>query len=322
VVHCLEIALAGLIALAREAKIGSGQPMTPNTPPEFRPVAGMMWMFASSLSFVMVTALVKFVGSDLPAMQTAFIRFAAGLVLMAPLFLKLRMIEMTPRLWQLSILRAAIHVGAVGLWFYSITRIPLTDVTALNYLNPIAVTVGAALFLGERLALRRGLAILVALLGALVILRPGFREISIGHLTMLGAAVSFGCSYVVAKRLSEKLPATLVVTLMTVMVTVGLAPFAYAVWVPVNLTQLFWLSAVAVFATLGHYTMTHAFAVAPVAVTQPVTFLQLIWATLMGVLVFGEALDPVTLLGGGVIISAVSFITWREAMLKRAQARA
>ena len=73
----------------------------------------------------------------------------------------------------------------------------------------------------------------------------------------------------------------------------------------------------AVFATSGHYCMSRAFAVAPLTVTQPVTFLQLVWATLLGALVFGEGVDGFVLLGGGVIIGAISYITWREARLKR-----
>jgi len=77
---------------------------------------------------------------------------------------------------------------------------------------------------------------------------------------------------------------------------------------------------VAVFATGGHYAMTYAFASAPVTVTQPVTFLQLVWAVLLGWLAFEETPDVWVILGGGVIISAVSFITWRESVLRRAQA--
>jgi drug/metabolite transporter (DMT)-like permease len=74
---------------------------------------------------------------------------------------------------------------------------------------------------------------------------------------------------------------------------------------------------VACLATAGHYTMTLAFAAAPVTVTQPVTFLQLLWSVLLGALFFGEPVDGWVVLGGLVIIAAVSFITWREAVLKR-----
>jgi len=105
--------------------------------------------------------------------------------------------------------------------------------------------------------------------------------------------------------------------MLSITVTIGLAPFAYAVWVPVTLEQLGWLFAVAVFATGGHYSMTLAFRAAPLTVTQPVTFLQLVWATALGALVFAEPVDAFVIAGGAMIIAAVSFITWREAVLRR-----
>jgi drug/metabolite transporter (DMT)-like permease len=77
------------------------------------------------------------------------------------------------------------------------------------------------------------------------------------------------------------------------------------------------LFAVAALATGGHYTMSMAFAAAPVTVTQPVSFLQLVWAVLLGAVVFGEGVDPWVVIGGLVIISSIAFITMREAVLKR-----
>ena len=77
---------------------------------------------------------------------------------------------------------------------------------------------------------------------------------------------------------------------------------------------------VACFATAGHYTMTLAFAAAPLTVTQPVTFLQLVWAVLLGALVFDEGFDGWVILGGTIIMAAVSFITWREAVARRREA--
>ena len=85
------------------------------------------------------------------------------------------------------------------------------------------------------------------------------------------------------------------------------------VWVPVSLEQLMWLGLVAGFATTAHYCMTRAFRVAPLTVTQPVTFLQLVWATLLGALVFGEGVDLWVILGGGIIIAAISWVTFAEA---------
>ena len=117
--------------------------------------------------------------------------------------------------------------------------------------------------------------------------------------------------------------ASVVVGMLSLFVTLGLAPFAWAVWVPVTAEQLFWLFLVACFATAGHYTMTLAFAAAPLAVTQPVTFLQLIWSVALGAAFFNEAVDGWVVIGGGLIMAAVSFIAWREHVAKkRATAKA
>jgi drug/metabolite transporter (DMT)-like permease len=161
------------------------------------------------------------------------------------------------------------------------------------------------------------LAVVVALCGALIILRPGFREVGPGHLAMLFTAVAFGGSYLMAKVLSGRVSAGVVVAMLSITVTVGLAPLAIAVWVPPTPWELAILFAVACLATGGHYTMTLAFRAAPLTVTQPVTFLQLVWAVLLGALVFGEGVDVFVVLGGTVIVAAVSFISWREAVLKR-----
>jgi drug/metabolite transporter (DMT)-like permease len=287
------------------------------TPVHPRPVAGILWMLLTGLNFVAVTAIVKHVGDALPASQSAFLRYALGLVFLLPMIRPILAARLTRRQLGLFGARGIAHTFGVVLWFYAMTQITIAEVTAMNYLNPVYVTLGAALFLGETLALRRILAVLVALLGALIILRPGFRELSPGHIAMLGTAVMFAVSYLLAKQLSGEASAAVVVGMLSITVTIGLAPLAAAVWVPVTPEQLGWLFLVATFATAGHYTMTLAFAAAPVAVTQPVTFLQLLWATLLGWLVFGEGIDMWVIVGGSVILASVTFISWREAVLRR-----
>ena len=209
------------------------------------------------------------------------------------------------------------HAAALIFWFYAMARLPIAEVTAIGYLNPVLVTIGGVLFFGERLAFRRILAVLLALAGALVILRPGLRDVSLGQLAQLCAATGFAGSYLFAKRLSQLAPAGLVVAMMSLAVTLFLMPLALAVWVPVTALQLLWLGLTAAFATAAHYAMTRAFREAPLAVTQPVTFLQLVWATLLGTMVFGEPVDPWVLAGGAIIIAAVSYIAWRETVLAK-----
>lgn len=285
--------------------------------PAGRPVAGILWMLLTGACFVAVTAIVKHVGAGVPAAESAFLRYALGLVFLIPMIGSLRAARLGRRALGLFGLRGAVHTGGVILWFFAMTQIPIAEVTAMNYLSPIYITVGAALFLGEQLAARRIAAVAAALIGALVILRPGFRDLSPGHLAMLGTALFFATSYLIAKRMSGEASAPVVVGMLSVTVTIGLAPFAAAVWVPPTGAQLGWFFLVAAFATAGHYTMTLAFAAAPVTVTQPVTFLQLVWAVSLGALAFGEPVDGWVVLGGAIIMGSVSFITWREAVVKR-----
>ena len=285
--------------------------------PSSRPGVGIAWMVFTGVLFVMVTGLVKYLGPTMPAPQAAFLRYALGLILLVPMLPFREGLRLQKHQLRLSVWRGVLHSGAVTLWFFAMARIPIADVTAMNYMAPIYVTIGAALFLGERLALRRLGAIAFALLGVIIILRPGFREIGAGHMAMVLATLFFGASYLLAKRLTDEMPAGLVVVLLSVIVTIALLPMALVVWVPPSGFDLIILFLVACIATLGHYTMTLAFKATSISVTQPVTFLQLVWAVTLGVVVFGEAVDPFVVLGGVIILGSLTFISWREATLQR-----
>ncbi len=283
-----------------------------------RPTLGIAWMVLTGLNFVAVVGIVKYIGSDIPAAQAAFLRYILGAVFVIPMIRAILAARLTKRQLQLFAWRGLAHAGAVILWFYAMARIPIADVTAMNYLTPVYVTLGASVLLKERLPARRLAAVICALVGALIILRPGLKEIEAGHLAMIGTAILFAAGYLIAKQLSDEVSPAVIVGMLSITVTFGLAPFAAANWVTPTLTQLGWLFLVACFATAGHYTMTLAFAAAPLTVTQPVTFLHLIWAVTLGAVVFGEAVDGWVIFGGAVIMASVSFITWREAVARRA----
>lgn len=285
-----------------------------------RPIEGALWMLGCGLSFVCLTGIVRFIGTDLPAAQQAFLRFAFGVPLLVPALLQMARVGMPAGAWRLFGLRGAVHVVAVILWFHAMARLPVAEVTAIGYLNPVVVMLGGVLLFGERLGWLRALTVVVALLGAAVVLRPGLREVTDGHLAQVGAACFFAGSYLLAKRLVGLVPAGLVVSVLSVTATVGLLPFAIAVWQPVSSAQAALLAGTAVLGTAAHYAMTRAFAAAPLAVTQPVTFLQIVWASLLGALVFGEAVDPWVLAGATMIIGAVSLATFTEWRGNRAAA--
>lgn len=284
-----------------------------------RPVLGVLWMLLSGLAFIGVNTGVRFVGDALPAPQSAFLRFAWSFLFLLPALLPLIKEGVPKAAWPLVGGRAVAHTVAVSLWFFAMTSIPMAEVTAIGYLNPICVTIGAAVLFSERLAFRRIAAIALAIIGTLIVLRPGLREVGAGHVAQIAASVCFAASYLFVKPISQYFSAAKLVAIFSASVTLGLLPLALWVWVPVTLEQMAIMGVVASMGTLAHYAMTRAFAEAPLTVTQPVIFLQLIWASLIGLAIFGEPIDGYVLLGGGLIILAVCYITFREAQLRRAE---
>lgn len=280
---------------------------------------GLFWMVVTGLLFVAVTALVKSLEGRIPAAEAAFLRYILGLGFLIPMLRPILQTRLTKRHIALFSARGLVHTLGVTLWFYAMSRVPIAEVTAMNYLSPIWVTLGAALFLGERFAFRRLLAIFVAICGVLLILRPGFREVDLAHLGMIGTSIFFAIGYLIAKKLSAEVTPAVIVGMLSITVTIGLAPLAMLDWVTPTLAELGILFVVACFATAGHYTMTLAFAAAPIALTQPITFLQLVWSVLLGVVFFAEPADIWVIIGGSLIVAAISFIAWREAMPARAE---
>jgi drug/metabolite transporter (DMT)-like permease len=284
-----------------------------------RPLAGILWMMLSGLCFTGVNAIVKHVGQTVPPTQAVFLRYAFGLLFVLPMLPAVWRAGFAPRLVTRVAARGALHAFAVGLWFFSMARIPIGEVTAMGYLQPVWVTLGAAAFLGERLAARRLAAIFVAILGAVIVLRPGLRELQAGHFAMLVVAPSFGVSYLLAKSLTDATSPAVTLAWMALTVPLFLAPSAWMSWQPIAAVDLGWLLLTASIATVGHYLMLMAFRAAPITVTQPVTVLQLVWAVTIGAVLFAEPVDAYVVIGGGVILGSVIFIAWREARLRRAR---
>jgi len=277
---------------------------------------GMAWMLLTSVLFVGVTGIVRHLGSDMSAPQAAFIRYGFGVMLMIPVLMRLRVRELISPRMGLHAVRGLVHGIGVMLWFYAMARIPIAEVTALSYTTPIFVTIGAAWFLGERIRLRRIAAVLFSILGVLVIVRPGIVAVELGTLAQIAA------SMLIAKRMTDTESTAVIVALMAVFVTLTLLPFALVSWRTPTPEELAWLFATALLATLGHLTLTQAFRAAEITVTQPVSFLQLVWAALLGLYVFGEAIDLWTMIGALIIIASATYIAHREAILARRDAAA
>lgn len=280
---------------------------------------GIAWMVLTSFLFVGMTGIIRHLGSDMPAVETAFIRYFLGSLLILPMVIRHWPGIPNKRETRFYILRGIFHGGGVILWFYAMARIPIAEVTAIGYVSPIFVTIGAALFLGERMHFRRIAGVFAGFLGALIILRPGFQEINLGQLAQLCAAPLFAVSFLIAKKLTGTQSSSMIVGMLSIGCTIALLPGAILQWRTPTTYELSWLAFAAVIATAGHYTLTRAFQAAPITLTQPLGFLQLVWAAILGVLVFGEPLDPFVMLGGAVIVAAATYISHRELQVSRKQ---
>ena len=278
-------------------------------------------MGLTGVMFVGVTVAVRYLGTSMNPVQAGFIRYAFGLLMVLPLLSRAGVLSLHSKRIGFHALRGLAHGCGVMLWFFAMSRIPIAEVTALGFTAPVFTTLGAALFLRERLRSYRVIAMLAGFAGALLILRPGFREIDIGALAQVAAAPLFACSFLMAKSATRTESSTMIVVMLSVFCTLTLALPALAVWRTPTLEELELLFATAALATTGHYCMTRAFKAAEVSAVQPFTFLQLVWATLLGLVLFDEHPDLWIALGGALIVTAASWMAHREVQSQRRTTR-
>ncbi len=280
-------------------------------------IAGALWMVLAGLLFVAVAVIVRHLGSDLPAVEAAFIRYVFGLLILIPVLLRMNWRRAMGQNLRLYAYRGFAHGLAVMLWFFAMARIPIAEVTAIGYTTPIFTTLGAILIFRERIHFRRVVAIIIGFVGMLIILRPGLITIDNGSMAQLIAAPCFAISFLLTKRLTQTENSGDILVMLSIFCTLTLLPGALLMWRTPTLIELFWLLIVAVGATFGHYALTRSIAVAPLTVTQPFSFLQLVWAIIFGYLLFGEIPDLWVFIGGAIIVGAISYMTHREAVAAR-----
>ena len=274
-------------------------------------IVGIFWMIMTSFFFVGVFVTVKYIGDDVPASQSAFLRYLFGTLILAPIILK-SLKNTSKSLMKKFVIRGFFHAIGVTLWFYSMTVITMAEVTAIGFLTPIFICIGASFMFREKFTGFRFFAILVSFIGALIILRPGFKLFEIGHGCMLFAAFVFSFSYLIVKYVSEEKNSKEIVGYLSLFTTLFLIPMAIYDWESINNTNLYLLFLTAIIATFGHITMTLAIKSAPMVVIQPFTFLQLVWSVIFGFILFNEKVDIFVILGGVVILFSTFYLTFKE----------
>ena len=196
--------------------------------------------------------------------------------------------------------------------FYAFTVLPLAQVYAIIFASPLLITVLAIPVLGEKVKLRRWLAVLVGLVGVLIVLRPGQASFETGHLAALSAAVCGAFSSIVVRKIGRE-ERTVVIMLYPMMANfVVMGALLVTVYKPMPAADLGLVAVVALFAWVAGRFLIAAYNSGEAVIVAPMQYSQILWAALYGYLFFGETLDLMTALGSAVIIASGLYIVLRE----------
>lgn len=272
----------------------------------------MMLMLGSASLFALMAVCIRLASAQLHPFQITFFRSGFGALFALPLlhghgWQLLR----TPRL-GFYIVRCVLGMGGMLAGFWAIVNLPLAEAVALSYSSPLFVTIGAVLFLGEVVRMRRWSAVVAGFIGVLVIVRPGSDAFTGGSLVALLAAALTGAVTISIKSLTGSEPADRIVLLTTLLWIPLSLPAALSVWQWPHPGTWPWLVLSGALGTGGHFCWTRALRLADASLLAPFSYLQLLIVALLAWWIFGEPVDRHTAAGAAIIIAASLYIAWRE----------
>ncbi|CAD5373324.1 EamA family transporter [Rubrivivax sp. A210] len=279
-------------------------------PPVLR---GLLWSGASGLLFCMLNALLRGLTQQLDPMQTQFLRYVFGFLVMLPLILRHGGAAYWPQQMGGQFLRGATHTLGLVLWFLALPHIPLADTTAIGFTGPLFIMMGAWLFLKEPMRWERWLATALGFAGVMIVVGPKLSG-SGGwhHLLMLASAPVFAASFLLTKALTRTESAGVIVVWQAISVSLFSLPAALWAWQWPGAAQWFAFLVCGLLGSGGHYCLTRSFLIADISSTQSVKFLDLVWSAALGWIVFSDLPTQTTLLGGAVISAATLWVARRE----------
>jgi drug/metabolite transporter (DMT)-like permease len=278
---------------------------------------GILLMILAILLFTAMDATAKGLIARYPAPQVVWVRFAGQLLLVLVILNRRSLPLLRTQYPWLHLARSSFQFGATGLFFLSLGHIGLAEATALTDINPVLITLGAAAFLGERLGPRRIAGVAVALVGALIILRPGSGVFSIWALLPLGAAVCYTGNALLTRYIGPKEPvwtSLLHASIFGTLVAALALPF---VWVPVSGPDLLLFGLVGVLGTGAQLCIIRSFSTTEAAVVAPFAYLGIVFATGWGIVLFDQWPDRWTVIGALVIVGAGLYVWHRETRAAR-----
>ena len=277
----------------------------------------MLWMTATGVLFTVLNATMKKLAHELDPWLVGFLRYLLGAMVMLVPALRLGVRALWPKAPRLQVVRGLFHAGGMLLWFAALPMVTIAELTAIGFSGPLFVCLGAVLFLNERMTGARWVAVLLGFVGVLLVVDPfesgGLSGISSGMLLMLASAPVFAGSFLVAKVLTRHERSDVMVLWQHLLVSLLLLPFALAGWMMPSPGQWALLVVCGFLGAGGHYCMTRAFRVADISAVQSVKFLELVWAAILGIAMFGTVPAGSTVAGGVVILASTLWLARREA---------
>ena len=284
-------------------------------------IRGMLWMTLCGLCFAGLNATTRVITADLHSWQTVCLRYAFGALVMLPLVLRTGMDVLRTNNLPLQVGRCLVHSLGTGMWFLALPSVPLAEITAISFTSPIFLAIGAMLFFAEKVRGERWIAICVGFLGVLIVLYPKLEHgiaANWASLLLIAAAPVSAGSYLLAKRLMRYDKIETIVLWQAMLVSLFTLPLALFYWRPMTLTILAMFVMVGILGSAGHYALNRSLKATDIAATQPARFLELVWASVLGFLIWGDVPPVWTFAGAMVIFSATTWIARREARAARA----
>jgi len=287
-------------------------------------IRACLFMSLSMAGFTINDTLVK---SVMDTLNTGQIMFVRGTMIVAGLLVYLRLRRQplfVPGLISAPVvLRTGGELTTTILFLSALAHLPLANATAVLAALPLAVTIGAAMFLGEQVGWRRWSAILIGFCGVLLIVRPGMAGFNAATLLVVGAVVFAAVRDIATRKIAGSVPSLTVSALTALCVTLaGLALVGpLGGWRPMDLPTLATLAAAAGFLFIGYQFVVMAMREGDIGFVAPFRYTSLLWALMLGFVVFGDFPDVATLAGAGIVVGTGIYTLYRE-RVRRSQTRA
>ena len=281
--------------------------------PKHNVLIGIFLIVLASAILSSKDGIVKTIVSQVTPIQIVWIQFVGVFLVMALISMPKHGAKV---FWPSSpgaqFIRGALNVGAVLAFFWALKYIPIADATAMMLFAPIVATIASPFLLGEKIGIMRVSAAVFGFVGVLVILRPGLAGDSTGYYFGFAAGIMLGLTFIANRKLGETQPFLLNITYNALMGSLALTPLVILLWEPIPATANLMLVFIVILSVVGQGCMISSFKFGPAAVISPYFYTALIFAALIGYLVFGDIPDTTSWIGMALIVGSGLYIAHRE----------